>query len=76
MKTAAWFIAAFVLIFAVLIVSLGITGIQHENDCWAFGFDEPLYYMGRVYCFGRNGEPEVVSLSDLQEPFITEAARR
>ena len=64
-----WILEVMAALFIVMVVCLlgaaFVQGLHQENVCWRNGYQTPVNYAGSVYCFGRDGEPEVVALAEL-----------
>ena len=59
--------ALFIVLVVCLLGAMFVQGVRQENTCWCAGYETPINYAGSVYCFGRDGEPEVVSLASLSQ---------
>jgi len=61
----------YVIIFVIFVTSLFIvnfyTFMSHGYICNRYGYERPITYLGKVYCFGKNYLPEIVSLDSLTD---------
>jgi len=58
--------ALLVIVFACFLGVMFLQTLQQENTCWAAGYETPITYRGECYCFGRDGQPEVMALAKLE----------
>ena len=58
--------ALLVIMFVCYLGVLFWQTVQQENTCWAAGYETPINYRGECFCFGREGQPEVVALAVLE----------
>ena len=59
--------ALLVLLIMCFLGTMFVQGVRQENACWRAGYDTPINYAGNVYCFGRDGRPEIVALAALSQ---------
>lgn len=48
------------IVIGLVFLASVVLGVWEENACLVAGFDVPIVYRGEVYCFGREGKPEIV----------------
>jgi len=55
-----------VMAFVCYLGTLFLETVHQENVCWANGYETPINYLGECYCFGKDGQPEITKLSELE----------
>jgi len=44
-----------------------VQGFINEGICLRNGYEVPIYAAGEHYCFGKDGEPVVISIAELRQ---------
>jgi len=66
MSNAKETLLAALMLFILIMCAIGFCAVvRQESLCWDNGYETPVNYLGDMYCFGKDGEPVAVLMSEL-----------